>query len=127
VPDVNQRLALYRRLASLERLAEIDDLRAELADRFGPLPRAAEVLLDVIGLRVRARALGIERIEVRGGRAFLTFAPTTAVDPERLLALIKQSGGKMTMRREYTLDAAMPIGPWATIRPALVTLLETLR
>src|SRR5207244_3005259 len=42
VPEVNQRLALYKRLAGAASDAEVADLRAELADRFGPPPAAAE-------------------------------------------------------------------------------------
>ena len=127
VPDVHQRLALYKRLADVGRLEEIDDLRAELHDRFGPLPEAGGVLLDVVGLRVKARALGIERIEARAGRALLTFAASTPVAPERLLSLMKQSAGALTMRREFTLEAAMPSGPWAAVRGALLSLLGSLR
>src|SRR6266436_2610826 len=74
VPEVNQRLALYKRLAEIERPEEVVDARAELADRYGPLPPAVEGLLDVIGLRVAARELGVERVEAGGGRAILTFA-----------------------------------------------------
>jgi transcription-repair coupling factor (superfamily II helicase) len=126
VPDVHQRLALYKRLADLGRLEEIDDMRAELTDRFGALPAAVEVLLDVVGLRVRARALGIERIEASAGRARLTFSSSTPVAPERLLALMAKSRGGLTMRREYSLEAAMPPGPWPATRPALIALLESL-
>jgi transcription-repair coupling factor (superfamily II helicase) len=127
IPDVHQRLALYKRLAEIGRLDEIDDLRAELVDRFGPVPAAAEVLLDVVGVRVRARALGIERIEARSGRALLTFAPSTPVAPERLLSLMTKSAGAFTMRREFILEVAMPPGPWASVRGALIALLESLR
>src|SRR5262249_49488971 len=52
VPEVNQRLALYKRLAGAADEAEVADLRAELADRFGPLPAPAEQLLDIVRLRV---------------------------------------------------------------------------
>ncbi|HEU4440134.1 MAG TPA: transcription-repair coupling factor, partial [Methylomirabilota bacterium] len=88
VPEVNQRLALYKRLAEIERTEEIADARAELADRFGPLPEAVEALLGVVGLRVAARPLGIERIEAGGGRAVLTFAASTPVTPSRVLERI---------------------------------------
>src|SRR6185369_16171757 len=54
VPEVNQRLALYKRLAEIERDDEVDPMRAELADRFGPPPPAVETLLDVVALRVAA-------------------------------------------------------------------------
>src|SRR5213079_2530651 len=68
VPEVNQRLAFYKRLASAVSDAEVDDLRAELLDRFGPPPPPVEALLDVVGLRALARRLHAERVETGGGR-----------------------------------------------------------
>ena len=68
VPEVNQRLALYKRLAGAAGDDELADLRAELADRFGPLPAAAEQLLDIVRIRVAARALGVEKRRGRRGQ-----------------------------------------------------------
>ncbi len=119
VPEVNQRLALYKRLAEVETQPEIDALRAELADRFGPPPPPVEHLLDIVGLRVLARPLGVERIETGSGRAVLSFAPSTPVTPERLLAVIAKSRGALTLRKEYTLEARVPAGPWPAVRDAI--------
>jgi transcription-repair coupling factor (superfamily II helicase) len=127
VPEVNQRLALYKRLAEIERTEEITDARAELADRFGPLPEPVEALLDVVALRVAARSLGVERIEAGGGRAVLTFAASTQVTPERVLKTIAASRGALALRREYTVEARIPAGPWPAVRDALVKLLDSLR
>src|SRR5439155_968782 len=63
VPEVNQRLAFYKRLAGAVSDPEVDDLRGELVDRFGPLPEEAEQLLDIVHLRVAARRLGVEKLE----------------------------------------------------------------
>ena len=52
VPEVNQRLSLYKRLAELSRDEDVAQARAELVDRFGPPPPAVEALLDVVALRV---------------------------------------------------------------------------
>src|SRR4029453_11403506 len=100
VPEVNQRLALYKRLAEIERAEEITDARAELADRFGPLPESVEALLDVVGLRVAARSLGVERIEAGGGRAGLTFAASPQVPPARGRQTIAASRGALTLRKD---------------------------
>jgi transcription-repair coupling factor (superfamily II helicase) len=127
VPEVNQRLALYKRLTELSSVEEIAQAREELADRFGPPPAAVEALLDVVALRVRARALGIERIDARDGRASLTFSPSTTVSPERILKVIAQSRGKMAMRKEYTVETRVPDGPWPVVRDALVAALESLQ
>ncbi|HUM14156.1 MAG TPA: transcription-repair coupling factor [Candidatus Nitrosotalea sp.] len=127
VPEVNQRLALYKRLAEIERAEELADARVELADRFGPLPEPVEALLDVVGLRVAARSLGVERVEAGRGRAVLTFAASTRVTPERVLETIAASRGVLSLRKEYTVEARIPAEPWAAVRDALAKILDSLR
>jgi transcription-repair coupling factor (superfamily II helicase) len=126
VPEVNQRLAFYKRLASAASDAEVDDLRAELLDRFGPPPEPAERLLDIVRLRVAARALGAERVEAGEGRALLTFSPATPLRPERLVQVIQRSRGRIAMKREFTLEAAIERGPWPAVRDSLRRLLADL-
>ncbi|HET8579164.1 MAG TPA: transcription-repair coupling factor [Methylomirabilota bacterium] len=126
VPEVNQRLALYKRLTEAEGAQALAEIRAELADRFGPPPPAAEALLEVVALRAAAKRLGVERIEARGGRAILAFAPSTPVTPERIMESIARSRGGMTLKNEYTVEARIPQGPWPAVRDALDTLLGSL-
>jgi transcription-repair coupling factor (superfamily II helicase) len=127
VPEVNQRLALYQRVAELDDATEIAQVQAELTDRFGPPPAAVLALLDVVGLRVAARSVGVEKIDARGGRATLTFAPSTPVTPEHILKVIAQSRGKMALRKEYTLDVRIPAEPWPAVRDALSAVLGSLK
>ena len=110
VPEVNQRLAFYKRLAGVAGDEELADLRAELADRFGPLPEPAEQLLDIVRIRVAARAIGVERVEAGEGKAVITFAPSTPIDPARLVGAIQASRGRLRLRREFTLEAAIATG-----------------
>jgi transcription-repair coupling factor (superfamily II helicase) len=126
VPEVNQRLALYKRLATATAHAEVDELGAELADRFGPLPEEAETLLDIVRLRVSARALGVEKIEAGEGRALLTFAPSTSVTPEHLLQTIQKSRGRLRMKREFTLEAVVDAGSWPATRDGIARVLADL-
>jgi transcription-repair coupling factor (superfamily II helicase) len=126
VPEVNQRLALYKRLAGAPSDAAVADLRAELLDRFGPLPIPAGQLLDTVRIRVAARDLGIERVEVGDGKALLTFAPGTALDPTRLVATIQKSRGRLRLKREFTLEATIDRGPFPVVRDAVLALLAEL-
>ena len=126
VPEVNQRLALYKRLAGATRDAEVDDLAAELADRFGPPPAEAAQLLDTVRIRVAARALGVEKVEAGGGTALVTFSPATPLDPERLVRAIHASRGRLRMKREFTVEAAVARGAWPAVRDSLLRLLAEL-
>ena len=63
VSDLNLRMALYRRLASLETRAEIDAFAAELIDRFGALPEEVQHLLEIVAIKHLCRAAMVEKIE----------------------------------------------------------------
>ena len=123
VPEVNQRLAFYKRLAGAAGDDELADLRAELADRFGPLPEPAEQLLDIVHIRVAARVIGVERVEAGEGKAVITFSPSTSIEPARLVGAIQASRGRLRMRREFTLEAAVAKGAWPAVRDSLLGVL----
>jgi transcription-repair coupling factor (superfamily II helicase) len=126
VPEVNQRLALYKRLTGATSATDLAEFRAELADRFGPLPPAAEQLVQVVGLRIAARELGIEKLEAHTGRATVKFAPATPVNADRLVRLIQRSRGRLRMNREFTLEASLSGTSWPDTRDAVTDLLDQL-
>ena len=127
VPEVAQRLALYKRLAGMTRVEEVAEIRSELRDRFGPLPPPVVHLLEVVEIRIAARALGIERLEAVGGRAVVTFAPSTPVSAERLVRAASAEPGRLRLRKEFVVEAPIPRGPWSAVRGALAEFLGTLR
>ena len=88
VPDVSQRLVLYKRLASAPDQADADRIRDELLDRFGPLPEPAANLLGVIRLKIAARRLGVAAVDVARDELVFTAAETTRIDPQRLVTLL---------------------------------------
>jgi len=73
VPDEAAKLDLYRRLARASEPGEIQAVREELRDRFGPLPDAAERLLLVSELRALGARAGLETVLVTGDEARLAF------------------------------------------------------
>jgi transcription-repair coupling factor (superfamily II helicase) len=127
VPEVNQRLALYKRLAGAATDAEVDELRSELLDRFGPPPEPAGRLGVNVRIPVAARALGVGKVEAGDGRAVLTFSPATPLDPGRLVGAIQASRGRLRMKREFMVEAAVDRGEWPRVRDSLLALLTGLR
>ena len=71
IEDENQRLALYRRIAACATEREASRLRAELRDRFGPLPPPADRLLQIARVRVLAHGAGIQAVESEGEKIVL--------------------------------------------------------
>jgi transcription-repair coupling factor (superfamily II helicase) len=78
VADDATKLDLYRRLARASAPGDIDELRQELRERFGPPPAETEALLDMGRLRVLGAQLGVQHIIVRGNEARLSFRQGTA-------------------------------------------------
>lgn len=73
VADDHQKLHFYRRLSRMEHRADVDEMAAEMADRFGRLPAPAQRLLDQHRLALAGRAAGAERVLVRESRARVNF------------------------------------------------------
>jgi transcription-repair coupling factor (superfamily II helicase) len=63
IPEENQRLRMYKRIAGAEDRAALKDVRAELQDRYGPLPDSVENLLTAGEIRLHAQMLGIAQID----------------------------------------------------------------
>ncbi len=71
IPEPQHRVEVYRRLAACAAPGDLEALRAELRDRFGPLPRSVELLLEVTGLKLLAAARGVTRLETREDKLLL--------------------------------------------------------
>lgn len=91
LPDVHNRLILYKRIASVRDEEALRDLREEMIDRFGVLPPPALNLFRQAELKSKASPLGIRKIDIgpRGGRIQFD-AESAAVDPQRLVGLLKR-------------------------------------
>lgn len=90
LPDVHNRLTLYKRISSADSDDALDELQVEMIDRFGLLPEPAKNLFAVSRLKLKANALGIRKVDVgpTGGR--FEFGSDTTVDPRRLITLIQK-------------------------------------
>jgi transcription-repair coupling factor (superfamily II helicase) len=73
IPDRSVRLSLYRRAAGILRFREIEELRKEFKDRFGPLPETVENLLTQLELKLLAESAGLESISVQNRQITLGY------------------------------------------------------
>ena len=86
-------MALYKRLSQLRGGAELQALRAEIRERYGPLPPEVEKLLDYALLRERAEALGVAQVERGAEHLRLRFGARPPLPPERLVGLMERTAG----------------------------------
>ncbi len=85
IESVEQRLTLYRRLSRITQISDINDMKKELADRYGRLPREAENMLLKIMLRVYCIQAGVQRLDIIPDVLTLTFSEKHMKKPFALL------------------------------------------
>jgi transcription-repair coupling factor (superfamily II helicase) len=92
VPDMNQRLMIYRRMAGARSEDEIGRIVDEVRDRYGPPPTSVLNLADFARIRVLADALGVETIDRTDAAVVIKFRPKTKVDLTNVIALVQERG-----------------------------------
>jgi transcription-repair coupling factor (superfamily II helicase) len=117
IPDTNQRLMLYRKIASARRDEEIDTILEEAVDRYGPLPTSVHNLADYGRIRVMADQLGVDSIDREGRTVVLKFGGRATVDPTRMITLVRTradltlippSGLRLALDAQKDAPAARP-------------------
>lgn len=112
IPNIDQRLAVYRRLSRLTEIKEISDFKAELIDRFGPLPPEATHLLLKIMLRVLCIKAGVRRLDLSGSTLVLSFSETHQKRPLALVELVTRNPEGYRFTQEQGLRVALtPAAP----------------
>ncbi len=103
MPDVNQRLSWYKRIASASDSSDLNALLVELVDRFGPAPEAARNLFRQAHLQQRMRELRIQVLQAAAHGGEAEFHPDTPVDPMRLVAIAQQQPAEFALRPDGAL------------------------
>jgi len=104
VPDVGQRLLVYKRLAAVRSTADLDAVAEELVDRFGPIPPRVVTLLRVMELRRALKELRVRSARRRGGAVQLEFDAGTPLTVDRLLERVRGSAGRLRLTSGTTLE-----------------------
>jgi transcription-repair coupling factor (superfamily II helicase) len=124
ISDDDTKLDVYRRLARATGPGEIDELRQELRERFGPPPAETEHLLDLTRLRVIGAGLGIQHVLVRGDEARVSFRAGTTPRMAKLTAALDNVQLSADVRRTVPLSLRLVRLGGEEIIPALVRALR---
>jgi len=93
IPSENLRLRTYKRISSVASETERQDVHKELEDRFGPLPRAVENLLEFAVLKSMCERLRIAAVERQGSKIALRFHPETTLEPAAVVKVVRSRKG----------------------------------
>jgi transcription-repair coupling factor (superfamily II helicase) len=102
IPDTyidspQEKMEVYKKIASIREKDELERVYAELLDRFGPLPDEAASLLALAEIRIICRAITVSSLKERSGFVRVEFARVSKVNVDRLVRLMKESAGKVKL------------------------------
>jgi transcription-repair coupling factor (superfamily II helicase) len=132
VPEMNQRLMIYRKIADARGDDELDRILGELRDRYGPVPETVEHLEQYGRIRIMADRLGIESIDREAQTVIIKFRPDTQgqrLNIERLLkvvggrgdtTIVPPSGIRLDLRPARAVGERRPGVPGAGLPPGAV-------
>ena len=95
IPDMNQRLTVYRRMAAVRSEDELQKLTAEVRDRYGPPPESVQNLAQYASIRLLSDRIGLESLDREGSVVVLKFRPEAKLDPGWLFRVVQRRGDVM--------------------------------
>ena len=130
VPEENQRLRLYKKIAGAASETAIAEVRAEMEDRYGAPPDATVYLLEASLIRLECERIGIAQVDRKRAELHIRFTENAAVDPQQLMRLVARNakrGAQFTPQGllKYPLAATRSDEILLEIRELLVNLAPT--
>jgi transcription-repair coupling factor (superfamily II helicase) len=111
IPDMNQRLMVYRKVAAARTDNELDAALDEIADRYGPPTDSVLNLAEYGRIRLMADRLGVETIDREGRLVVIRFRPQAKVDPVRLVKVVhERAGATLVPPASLKVDLEAPVG-----------------
>lgn len=104
LPDVHNRLMLYKRIASVKTEETLKELQVEMIDRFGLLPAPAKNLIRQSSLRIRAESLGVVKVDAGREWLKLEFGNAAKVDPLKLVQKVQQAPDSYRLEGAHTFS-----------------------
>ncbi|MGA2890008.1 MAG: transcription-repair coupling factor [Terracidiphilus sp.] len=91
VPEENQRLRLYKKIAGATSETAVAEVRAEMEDRYGAPPDATVYLLEAAIVRLECERIGIAQVDRKRAELHIRFTENAAIDPQTLMRLVARN------------------------------------
>ncbi|MDR1301583.1 MAG: transcription-repair coupling factor [Treponema sp.] len=95
IDSAQEKMEVYKKIAAVRDKDDLEQVYAELQDRFGPLPEEAASLLALAEIRIICRELAVASLKERDGLVRVEFGKVSKVNVDRLLRLMRESNGKV--------------------------------
>jgi transcription-repair coupling factor (superfamily II helicase) len=121
IEEENQRLRMYKRIASAENESAIEDILAEMQDRYGAMPEPVQLLVTAGRLRLLCEQVGVAQMDRKGQMVSVRFTETANIDPEKLMQLVARNakrGAQFTPQGvlRFPVKATVPAEVLAELR-----------
>ena len=113
LPDISERISVYRRLSSVQNEEQVSEVEEEIRDRFGALPEEVSNLLGLMRIKLYLKRLHVIRMGCGPKRTSLQFAPTTPLSPEKLVSLIQSDPKRYAITPDQRLIFEVEDGTWS--------------
>ena len=97
IKNSQTKMEIYKKIAAVSTKEELERVYSELEDRFGPIPDEVYSLLALAEIRIICRKLNIAVLKERAGKVQIEFAQVSKISVDKVLRLIKESGGAVKL------------------------------
>ena len=124
IPDMNQRLTVYRRFAAVRNESELDRLMDEVRDRYGMPPDSVLNLAEYASIRLMADRIGLESVDREAQTVVLKFRPDAKLDPQWLFRVVQERGDVVlvppgTLKLDLRAQNRTPSQAWCPVTGAV--------
>jgi len=107
IENPHQRLSIYKRLSGVQSDGDVEDMRSELEDRYGPLPEPVSNLLEVLRVKPILGRMGVRAFDFDGKRVTLTFDKGSKVEPKRIVGLADRAPDRVRFTPDFRLKVRL--------------------
>ncbi len=126
IPDQPSKFEAYKKIASIQTEGQLEGLRAELENRYGQLPEEVENLFCIAEIKIICRRLSIIHLSENRGSVDIEFGKLSAINPDRVISLLRLSDGKVQMDSRNMTHMRMQTGA-VSLKDKALFILEQLR
>jgi transcription-repair coupling factor (superfamily II helicase) len=128
INDINTRLTIYKRIASVSSEEDMRDLQVEMVDRFGLIPEPVKNLCRQTLLRLSLEGIGVDRVDMNQSYGTVSFGRQTTVDPVKIVMLVQAEPHRYSLIKgtqlKFTIETETAAQRFATIEQIVKKITE---